>query len=105
MAAKFKKNDQVVVISGSDKGKTGNILSINNDKVVIGGINLATIHKKPTQNGAGEIVKKEASIHISNIAHAENGKAIKIGFKVEDMEGKKFSKKTRVSKKTGKKID
>lgn len=105
MAAKFKKNDQVIVISGSSKGKIGNITSIMGDRVIVSGVNLATIHKKPTQNGAGEIVKKEATIHISNIAHTEDGKAVKIGFKVEAGEGKKFSRKIRVSKKTGKKID
>lgn len=105
MANKFKKNDQVIVISGSNKGKTGNILSINGDRVVVSGVNLATIHKKPTSNQPGEVTKKEASVHISNISHVENGKAVKIGFKVEAKEGNKFARKVRVSRKTSKKID
>jgi len=105
MALKFKKNDQVIVISGSSKGKIGNIVSIKNDRVIVGGVNLSTFHKKPTSNQAGEIIKKEGSIHISNLSHIENGKPVKIAFKVELGEGKNFSKKTRVSRKTGKKID
>lgn len=105
MALKFKKNDQVVVITGSSKGKTGNITSIKNDRVIVGGVNLATIHKKPTSNQPGEIIKRESAIHISNISHIENGKPIKVAFKIEAGEGKDFSRKIRVSKKTGKKID
>ncbi|MCE3255494.1 MAG: rplX [Rickettsiaceae bacterium] len=105
MALKFKKNDQVIVVSGSNKGKTGNILSVQDERVVIAGVNLATIHKKPTSNQSGEITKKEMSIHISNISHIENGKPVKIAFRVEEGKGKNFTKKIRVSKKTGKKID
>ncbi|MFT7086763.1 MAG: large subunit ribosomal protein L24 [Rickettsiales bacterium] len=105
MALKFKKNDQIIVISGSSKGKIGNIVSIKNDRVIVGGVNLVTFHKKPTSDKAGEIIKKESTIHISNISHIENEKAVKIAFKIEDGEGKNFSKKIRVSRKTGKKID
>ena len=105
MALKFKKSDQVIVIAGSSKGKTGNIVSIKNDRVIIGGVNLVTFHKKPTSNQAGEITKKEGSIHISNLSHIENGKPVKIAFKVEAGESKSFVRKTRISRKTGKKID
>lgn len=105
MSSKFKKGDQVIVIAGSNKGKTGSILSINSDRVVVEGINLATIHKKPGSNQPGEIVKSERAIHISNVSHTENGKAVKIGFKIEAGKGKVFARKVRVSKKTGKKID
>ena len=105
MALKFKKNDQVIVIAGSNKGKTGNIISIKNDRVIVGGVNLVTFHKKPTSNQAGEIAKKEGGIHISNISHVENDKPVKIAFKVEAGEGKNFARKTRISRKTGKKID
>jgi large subunit ribosomal protein L24 len=101
---KFKKNDQVIVIAGSDKKKTGKIISINGDKVLVEGVNLATVHKKPTNNTPGEIVKVEKPIHISNISHVEEGKPIKVSFKVEAGAGKTFSRKSRVSKKTGKKI-
>ena len=105
MAHKFKKNDQVIVISGSDKGKKGKIKSIANGKVVIDGINLATIHKKPTQSAPGQIVKEERPVHLSNISHIEDGKPIKVAFKLDSGEGKDFKRKNRVSKKTGKKID
>ena len=105
MASKFKKNDQVIVIAGSNKGKTGKILSIVNDRVTVEGVNLATIHKKATQNQPGEITKAEKPIHISNISHIENGKPVKVGFKIEEGKGDIFKRKIRVSKKTGKKID
>lgn len=101
---KFKKGDQVIVLAGSDKKKTGKVISVNGDRVIVEGVNLATIHKKPTNNAPGEITKVEKSIHISNISHTENGKPVKVSFKVEAGSGKTFSRKSRVSKKTGKKI-
>lgn len=105
MANKFKKNDQVIVISGSDKGKSGKIISINNEKVIVEGVNIATVHKKPTSSNPGQILKVEKPIHISNVSHVENGKAVKVKFVVESGEGKPFARKFRVSKKSGKKID
>ncbi|MFT6332795.1 MAG: large subunit ribosomal protein L24 [Lentimonas sp.] len=105
MALKFKKNDQVIILSGSSKGKIGNILSINNNRVIVSGVNMVTFHKKPTSDKPGEIIKKESTVHISNISHVENEKPVKIAFKVNDGEGKEFSRKIRVSRKTGKKID
>lgn len=105
MAQKFKKNDQVIVIAGSNKGKKGKIKSISNDRVVVEGVNLATIHQKPTSQGPGQITKKEKAIHISNISHLEDGKPVKVGFKIDSGEGKSFKRKSRVSRKTGKKID
>jgi len=104
MANKFKKGDQVIVIAGSNKGKTGKITLINGDKVLVEGVNLATIHKKPTSNTPGQIAKVEKPIHISNIAHEENGKPVKISFAIEKGEGKVFVRKSRISKKSGKKI-
>lgn len=101
---KFKKGDQVLVIAGSNKGKIGKIISIDNQKVVVEGVNIATVHKKPTSQNPGEIVKVEKSIHISNISHVENGKAVKVKFVTDSGEGKPFSRKSRVSKKSGKKI-
>jgi len=101
---KFKKGDQVIVIAGSNKGKIGKIISIDNQKVIVQGVNLATVHKKPTSQNPGEIVKVEKSIHISNISHIENGKAVKVKFVTDNGEGKPFSRKSRISKKSGKKI-
>jgi len=101
---KFKKGDQIIVISGSNKNKTGKIISVDGLKVVVEGINVATLHKKPTSQTPGQIVKVEKPIHISKISHVENGKAVKIKFVVEEGKDKAFKRKTRVSKKSGKKI-
>jgi large subunit ribosomal protein L24 len=105
MAHKFKKNDQVIVITGSSKGKVGKITAIIGDKVLVEGVNLATVHKKPTSTAPGQIVKVEKPVHVSNVAHVEDGKAVKIKFVTDSGEGKIFTRKSRVSKKSGKKID
>lgn len=104
MANKFKKGDQVIVIAGSNKGKSGKITILSGEKVTVEGVNLATVHKKPTQQNPGQIVKVEKPIHISNISHVEDGKAVKIKFVTDAGEGKIFTRKNRVSKKSGKKI-
>ena len=105
MASKFKKNDQVIVISGSSKGKIGKIATILDNKVIVEGVNLATVHKKPTSSNPGQILKVEKPIHISNVSHVEDGKATKVKFVIDSGEGKDFTRKYRVSKKSGKKID
>lgn len=105
MAQKFKKNDQVIVISGSNRGKVGKITDILGDKVTVEGVNLATTHKKPTSSAPGQIVKVEKPIHVSNVSHVEGNKAVKVKFVIDSGEGKAFSRKYRVSKKSGKKID
>lgn len=101
---KFKKGDKVIVIAGASKGKVGNIKSISDQKVIVEGANIATIHKKPTQSGPGQIVKAEKPIHISNISHVEDGKAVKVKINIDSGEGKTFKRKSRISKKSGKKI-
>ena len=102
---KFKKNDEIIVISGADKGKKGKILSINKDKVLIEGVNIKTIHRKPTSQEPGKIEKVERPIHGSNVAHCEEGKPVKVKFEIAEGEGKPFTRKSRISKKSGKKID
>lgn len=104
MAKKFKKGDQVIVISGSSKGKIGAILSVIDERVIVEGVNIATIHKKPTSSAPGEIRKTEKSIHASNVSHVENGKPVKIKFVIDSAEEKPLKRKSRVSKKSGKKI-
>jgi large subunit ribosomal protein L24 len=104
MAKKFKKGDQVIVITGSSKGVSGKIAALTSDKVIVEGVNLATVHKKPTSTNPGQILKVEKPIHISNISHVEDGKAVKIKFVIDAGEGKIFTRKNRVSKKSGKKI-
>ena len=96
---KIKKGDQVIVITGRDKGKTGEVIKSmpKENKVIVQGINLVKRHTKPTQESAGGIISKEAPIHVSNVAliDPKDGKATRVGFKVED------GKKVRVSKRSG----
>ena len=100
MAAKIKKGDKVVVITGRDKGKTGEVLKVlpDENRAVVAGINLVKKHEKPSAASQGGIVSKEAPIHLSNIAMADpkDGKATRVGFKVA-----KDGKKERVAKKSG----
>jgi len=98
--AKFRIGDNVVVIAGKDKGKNGKVTKVlhKENRVIVSGINIAVVHKKPTANTPGQRVKVEKSIHLSNISHIEDGKPVKIGF-----EGK-GKEKIRVSRKTKKKI-
>ena len=67
---KIKKGDQVIIISGDDKGKTGEVLKAmpKESKVVVAGVNLVKRHTKPSQKSAGGIVTKEAAVHVSNVA-------------------------------------
>lgn len=104
MSAKIKKGDNVIVLTGKDKGKTGEVLSVKpaDAKAVVQGINLVKRHTKPTQMQAGGIVEKEAAIAISNIAIVDpkEGKATRVGFKtLED------GKKVRYAKLSGEVID
>ena len=98
---KIKKGDQVVVLSGNDKGKTGEVVKAmpKENKVVVQGVNLVKRHTKPSQTTPGGIVTKEAPIHVSNVALTKDGKATKVGYKVVD------GKKVRVARKTGDVID
>lgn len=100
---KLKKGDKVVVITGKDKGKTGEITSVlpSENRVVVSGVNMMTKHTKPTQMAAGGIQRVESPIHASNVALADpkSGKATKVGFKsLAD------GKKVRVAKKSGETI-
>jgi len=84
---KIKRDDEVIVIAGSDKGKHGKVVRVlANDRLIVGGINMIKKHQKPNpQLGvAGGIIEKEASIHASNVAiyNSATKKADRIGFKV-----------------------
>ena len=98
---KIKKGDQVIIISGDDKGKTGEVLKAmpKVSKVIVSGVNLVKRHTKPSQASAGGIITKEAAIHVSNVAIVSNGKPTKVGYK--DDKGNKV----RVARKTGEVID
>ncbi len=101
---KIHKNDEVVVIAGKDKGKRGKVQKVlNNDKLLVAGINMVKKHQKPNPylQQPGGIIEKEAGIHVSNVAiwNPKTEKADRVGFKVE---GKT---KVRIFKSTGENID
>ena len=103
MAAKIKKGDRVVVLAGKDKGRTGTVVQVmpKDDKVVVGGVNVAVRHRKPSQaNPQGGLDRFEAPLHISNVAVADkDGKPTRVRFEVRD------GKKVRVAVKSGEAID
>ncbi len=104
-ANKIRKGDKVVVLSGKDKGKTGEVVrSIPKDmKVVVSGVNVAVRHRKPSQvNPQGGLERKEAPLHVSKVAIADpkTGKATRVRF-----ETGKDGKKVRVAVKSGELID
>ncbi|SEA96740.1 50S ribosomal protein L24 [Alkalimonas amylolytica] len=93
MATKIRRDDEVIVLAGKDKGKTGKVTKVllAENRVYVSGVNLVKKHQKPVPalNQAGGIVEKEASIHVSNVAivNPKTGKADRVGFRFE--EGKK----------------
>ena len=104
MVAKIKKGDKVIVISGKDKGKQGEVLNVlsEENRVVVGGVAMVKRHTKPSQTSEGGIVTKESSIDISNVAHIDpkDGKATRVGVKIE-----KDGTKVRIAKRSGTAID
>ncbi|NBS12933.1 MAG: 50S ribosomal protein L24 [Gammaproteobacteria bacterium] len=104
MAQKIRRDDEVVVIAGKDKGRRGKVLKVRDDqRVVIAGVNLIKKHQKPNpmMGRQGGIVEKEAPLHVSNVAlfNPENQKADRVGFKVNE-----DGTKVRVFKSTGKEV-
>ncbi|MDI7775134.1 50S ribosomal protein L24 [Asticcacaulis sp. EMRT-3] len=99
MAAKIKKGDNVVVTTGKDKGRKGTVLKVlpEADRLIVQGINIVHRHTRPSQgNPNGGIINKEATIHVSNVAHVDsNGKPTRVGFRVEG------DKKVRYAKTSG----
>ena len=99
---KIRKGDNVVVLAGRDKGRTGEVLRVmpKDDKAIVRGINVVRRHQKQTQTQEGGIIAKEAPIHLSNLALADkDGKPTRVGFRIED------GKKVRVAKRSGELID
>jgi len=99
-AAKIRKGDTVVILSGKDKGKTGEVVRSmpKENKVVVSGVNVHARHRKPSQtNPQGGIERKEAPLHVSNVAVADpkSGKATRVRFEERD------GKKVRVAAKSG----
>ena len=104
MAAKVRKGDQVIVIAGKDKGKKGEVLRVvpEDNRVLVQGVNMITRHTKPSMANQGGLVKKEASIHVSNVALVDpkGSEATRVGFKtLED------GRKVRIARRSGEQID
>lgn len=94
---KIKTGDQVTVISGNDKGKTGTVLQVfpDDNRAVVEGVRMVTKHRKPTQTTEGGIVKMEARIHISNLMLVDaTGKATRVGRREEGGKLVRYSKKS-----------
>jgi len=101
---KIKRDDEVIILAGKDKGKRGKVRKgLDNNKVVVSGVNMIKKHTKPNPQAgvAGGIVEKEAPIQVSNVAifNPASGKADRVGFKVEE------GRKLRVFKSSGEAID
>ena len=98
MAAKIKKGDRVVVLTGKDKGREGTVSKVfpKEQRVLVGGLNIVHRHTRPTQfDPQGGIKNKEAPIHVSNIAVVDsNGKPTRVGFRVEGDKKVRFAKTT-----------
>ena len=97
MAAKIKKGDKVVVIAGRDKGRSGEVIQVmpQEERALVRGVNVVQRHTKPQGVNEGGIIRKEAPIHLSNLAVADpkTGKPTRVGFKVlEDGRKVRFAK-------------
>lgn len=104
MAAKIRKGDKVVVISGRDRGRSGEVLRVapRDERALVRGVNMVKRHQRQTANQEGGIISKESMIHLSNLALADpkDGKPTRVGFKVLD-----DGRKVRVAKRSGDLID
>ncbi len=104
MAWKVRKGDRVVVLTGRDKGKRGEVLKVlrAEDRVIVQGVNVVKRHTRPSAKGAGGIVEQEATIHVSNVAHLDpkDDKPTRVGFKTIEA-----GRKMRYAKRSGEIID
>ena len=104
MAAKIKKGDKVVVITGRDKGRSGEVVQVMpaQERAIVRGVNLVKRHQRQTMQQEGGIITKEASVHLSNLALTDpkSGKPTRVGFKTLD-----DGRKVRFAKRSGDLID
>jgi large subunit ribosomal protein L24 len=104
MAAKIRKGDKVVVLTGRDKGRSGEVIEVRpaEGRALVRGINMVKRHQRQTAQQEGGIISKEGTIHLSNLAVADpkSGKPTRVGFKVM-----KDGKRVRVAKRSGVEID
>ena len=103
MAAKIRKGDKVVVLTGRDKGRTGEVIEVRpkEDRVLVRGVHMVKRHQKQSATQEGGIISKEAPVHVSNLAIADpqDGKPTRVGFKTVG------DKKVRFAKRSGVEID
>ncbi|ETR75563.1 50S ribosomal protein L24 [Afipia sp. P52-10] len=103
MAAKIRKGDKVIVLSGREKGRTGEVFEVRPDenRALVRGLNMVKRHQKQTAQQEGGIISKEAPIHLSNLAYVgKDGKPTRVGFKIQA-----DGTKVRIAKRTGAEID
>jgi large subunit ribosomal protein L24 len=103
MAAKIKKGDKVVVLSGRDKGRSGEVIRVmpKESRALVRGVNMVTRHQKQSAAQEGGLIRKEAPLHLSNIAFADrDGKPTRVGFKTLN-----DGRKVRFAKRSGETID
>ena len=105
MTARIRKDDTVIVITGKDKGRSGRVLKVmpKEERVIVEGLNLAKRHTKPdVANPNGGVISKEASIHVSNVAHVDpkESKSTRVGYKTLDDKSK-----VRIARRSGEVID
>ncbi|GAA3545392.1 50S ribosomal protein L24 [Zobellella aerophila] len=100
MAAKIRRDDEVIILTGKDKGKRGTVTKVlvSEGKVIVAGINLVKKHQKPVPqlNQPGGIIDQEAPLDVSNVAlfNPASGKADRVGFRIEDGKKARFFKST-----------
>ena len=107
MAAKIRKGDKVVVLTGRDKGRTGEVVEVRpaEDRAIVRGVHMDKRHQRQTPQQEGGIISKEAPVHLSNLALADpkDGKPTRVGFKIT---GKGEDRKVvRIAKRSGVEID
>jgi large subunit ribosomal protein L24 len=104
MAARIKKGDKVVVLSGRDKGRSGEVIQVmpKDERALVRGVNMVTRHQKQSAAQEGGLIRKEAPIHLSNVAIADptDGKPTRVGFKTLG-----DGRKVRFAKRSGETID
>ncbi len=104
MAAKIKKGDKVIVLTGRDKGRSGEVIEVrpSESRALVRGVNMVRKHQRQTAALQGGIVTKEATVHLSNLAIADpkDGKPTRIGFKIL-----KDGRKVRIARRSGEAID
>ena len=104
MAAKIRKGDKVIVLTGRDKGRSGEVIEVRptEGRALVRGVNMVKRHQKQTAQQEGGIISKEAAIHLSNVALADpkDGKPTRVGFKVMN-----DGRKVRVARRSGVEID